>query len=150
MTRRQPSRLPQFGYLGFLRYFLTARTGGRRPLFADAEVVSVVATQFLRTARDEECAVLAYCFRPDHLHLLVEGRGPGSDLRRFMTLGRQRATHHTRRLVSGALWQDGYYARVVRRDEETAPLIRDGLHDPVRPGLAERAEDYPCAWCRWG
>jgi putative transposase len=69
----RPKRLAKFNYLGRARYFLTFCTHERQNVFRDGEVVERTLKQFRRTATIEKFAVLAYCFMPDHAHLLVEG-----------------------------------------------------------------------------
>ena len=71
---RQPQHLRVFDYIGFHAYFLTFCTFERSPVFITADAVALVLEQISRAARDCSFAVLAYCFMPDHVHLLVEGR----------------------------------------------------------------------------
>jgi REP element-mobilizing transposase RayT len=108
-------------------------------------MVATVRRQFLQTFRDQKFAVLAYTFMPDHVHLLVEGTSDASDFRRAVTMVRRRTTlacHTTLR----PLWQDGYYERVLRRDEDSLAVISYILNNPVRAGLVERAVDFPNSW----
>jgi len=52
----------------------------RTPLFTDPAVVSEFA-QMLRAAAERwSCLVLVYCFMPDHLRLVLQGRGENADL----------------------------------------------------------------------
>ena len=99
----RPRRLAQFPYVGRYRYFLTFCTFGRNPAFEDSDVVALAFEHFRTTAIAEEFAILAYCFMPDHAHVLVEGLADAADLRRFVKLARQRsgavyARTHRRRL----------------------------------------------------
>jgi REP element-mobilizing transposase RayT len=41
--------------------------------------VEVVREQILRASREERFALIAYCFMPDHLHLLVHGQAEDAD-----------------------------------------------------------------------
>lgn len=83
---------------------------------------------------------------PDHVHLLLEGSAAQSDFRRFMRVVRQRTTVAYHRLRSGALWQDGYYERVLRRADQTEVVIDYILANPIRAGLVANAVDYPYSW----
>ena len=38
------------------------------------------------------CAFPVYCFMPDHLHILAEGRDQGSDLKKFISVFKQRTS----------------------------------------------------------
>jgi hypothetical protein len=73
MEHRHPERAKGFGYLGFHRYLLTFCTHQRAPVFTSTASVELVLAQISRAANEERLAVLAYCFMPDHLHLLVKG-----------------------------------------------------------------------------
>jgi len=54
--------------------FLTFCTYQRHRSFIDGDKVEVVSTQIRRAAAQERFALTAYCYMPDHLHLLAEGR----------------------------------------------------------------------------
>jgi len=99
--------------------------------------------QILRTGRDEQFAIVVYCFMPDHLHLLVEGTGAASDLRRFIKLAKQHSGFLYRRNHNQPLWQEGYDDRVLRNDEHTIDVARYILANPVRAGLVASPAEYP-------
>ena len=88
--------------------------------------------------------VVAYCFMPDHLHLLVQ-TGDGADLVGFVRLFKQRSGYAYRRLTGDpeVLWQKSYYDHVLRRDEDLHAAARYVWGNPVRGGLVENARDYP-------
>jgi putative transposase len=73
VIRRYLQYQPAFSYLGRHRYSLTFGTAHRRRVFVEQAPVDVVRAQILRAAEQRLFAILAYCFMPDHLHLLVEG-----------------------------------------------------------------------------
>jgi REP element-mobilizing transposase RayT len=52
--------------------------------------------QILRAGDDERFAVIAYCFMPDHLHLLVDARSDSSDCLRFIKRAKQFSGFFTR------------------------------------------------------
>ena len=139
----RPRRLPGYSYTGPQQYFLTLCTFERRRHFVSRATVSIVNEQFLRTATDFEFAILAYCFMPDHLHLLVEGTADHSTLAPFVSLAKQRAGFATRALVLPRLWQTGYFERVLRDDDDAFNVARYVVQNPVRAGLVESPGDYP-------
>jgi REP-associated tyrosine transposase len=132
-----------FPYVGCYQYFLTICTFERRPHFAAHRVTVDVRSTFLRTATEYRFAVLAYCFMPDHLHMLAEGETAESDLRRFVEVGKQNAAYVARRWVSGRLWQAGYFDRVLRANDGAFDVARYIVQNPVRAGLVRTAVDYP-------
>lgn len=83
---------------------------------------------------------------PDHLHLLVEGRREDADFRRYMQNWRKRTGWAAKPFIGGPLWQDGYFERVLRREEATESVIDYILANPIRAGLVQNAMDYPFSW----
>jgi putative transposase len=86
--------------------------------------VTLVHDQFLRTAMEFEFAILAYCYMPDHLHLLAEGVGEASSLPASAALAKQRAAFVTRTMLPARLWQKGYFERVLRDEDDTFNVAR--------------------------
>ena len=41
------------------------------------------------------------------------------------------------------MWQEGFYDRILRNDEETIVVARYILDNPVRAGLVARFDEYP-------
>ena len=139
----RPPRLGSFEYAGPWRYFATTCTFQRRPLFLDAPCVQRVSAQFLQTAEVQGCEVLAYCFMPDHAHLLVAGASTDANFPAFMKLAKQRSGFEYSRRTGGRLWQEGYYERVLRAGEGTRGVISYILANPVQAGLVADPIDYP-------
>ena len=123
-----PHRLDATQYAGYRPYFLTIGTRGRSCRFADGAVVAMVLSQILRAATDERFAVIAYCFMPDHLHMLVVGRGESVDLRRFVAAAKQRAAFGFARAFGGQLWQRNF----GRGWSRIQPTTRIGDHRSTR------------------
>ena len=143
MITNNPGHLKGFSYLGLHRYSLTFCTNGRRRLFTDATAVELVAGQLVRTANEEKFAVIAYCFMPDHLHLLIEGTSHDSDGRRFIKSFKQYSGYHYSQKRHQTLWQRYGFEHVLRDDEVTVEVVKYILRNPVRAGLATTVEEYP-------
>jgi REP element-mobilizing transposase RayT len=139
----RPRRIPGFDYRGPYRYFLTFCTFQRRPTFRDADAAAGVMAQFRLTARELAFAILAYCLMPDHAHLLVEGTTEAADLRRFVKRAKQRTGQVHWRQAAAPLWQEGYYDRVLRAEEDSLAVARYIIENPVRAGLVPVPSDYP-------
>jgi len=104
-----------------------------------------IRSQFLRCARANDFEILAYCFMPDHLHLVAKGLTPTSYLRDFVAVAKQRSAYAARAWMRGRLWQPGYYERILRDRDDVQNVIRYVLENPVRAGLVRVAGDYPFA-----
>ncbi len=101
--------------------------------------------QISSAARDWRFAVLAYCFMPDHLHLLVEAEAEDADLMKFAHAMKQRTGYEYRRVSTDSLWQKGCFDHVLRDDEVMPVVAKYILANPVRGGLCTESGDYPFA-----
>ena len=140
------SRLPRlsgFDYRGPYRYFLTFCTYRRYEHFRSKGTAAMVTRHFRRTARREGFAILAYCLMPDHVHLLVEGTTPQSDLRRFVKGTKQSSGQVYSRMYDVRLWDEGYHDRVLRQDTDVREIARYIVWNPVRVGLTATPLQYP-------
>lgn len=129
--------------MGRQRYFLTFCCSQRQRHFADAQNVEHVCQEILRTAAAGEVAILAYCFMPDHLHLLAEGLTETADLARFVKLAKQRTAYAFRRTHDAILWQGSWHDHIIRPSEDLKAALRYLLENPLRAGLARTVADYP-------
>ena len=86
---------------------------------------------------------MAYCFMPDHLHVLANGSSESSDLGRFVSLFKRVSAYRFRRGASETLWAPGYYDHVLRNEEATLTVALYILANPVRAGLVRSIEEYP-------
>ena len=89
--------------------------------------------------------VVAYCFMPDHLHILISARTENADVTAFMKRFKQLTGYAHKRTHGNALWQPGYHERILRDDEATIAVARYILENPVRGGLAAQLFEYPLA-----
>ena len=83
MRNRRP-RLDRAHYVGLQRYFLTFCTAGRRRRFIQHDVVQMVLEQIAQSAPAFDIVLIAYCFMPDHVHLLIEGCSESADAAAFV------------------------------------------------------------------
>ena len=143
MLTNHPARLKTFDYVGLHRYFLTFCTDRRHPHFATRDRVELVLGQIMRSAADCDFAVVAYCFMPDHLHLLAEAKSEAADCRRFIKRAKQFSGYHFKQHFLTTLWQRYGYEHVLRDDEATLSVARYILENPVRAGLVAQVEEYP-------
>jgi putative transposase len=142
-VRPTRTRLPSFNYLGPYRYFLTFCTAGRRKLFIATDVVDLVLAQILRAANEVGFEIPAYCFMPDHVHLLIEGTSATSDLRKFVKLAKQYSGFSYCTASGRRLWQPSYFDHVLREEEDTWSVARYIVENPIRAGLVQTATAYP-------
>lgn len=143
MRTHRPKHLTTFDYRGRHRYFLTFCTHGRTRLFANANAVTLVRTQIERAATEQQFALIAYGFMPDHLHALVEGSTTDADGLVFIARAKQYSGFHYRKSFEARLWQRYGFERVLRNEEDTVPVVRYIVENPVRARIAQRIDEYP-------
>ena len=80
---------------------------------------------------------------PDHLHLLLQGNGPGASLPKFVRDFKQPSAHAFRPRHGVPLWQRSYYDHVLRKDEDILSAARYIFENPVRKGMIEEFTAYP-------
>ena len=142
MVPLHPPPIRNFDYRGSYRYFLTWCCDWRKPLFANADSVDLARTQFLRTSEQTHMSMLAYCFMPDHVHLLAQGETDGADAKAFIRLAKQFSGYYYAKQEHHPLWQRYGYERVLRNDESTRQVCRYILENPVRAGLVSDLREY--------
>jgi REP-associated tyrosine transposase len=135
-------RLPHFPYTGPHRYLLTICTYEKRSVFTACGVVDVVRTQILIAAQACGFEVIAYCFMPDHVHLVAQGVTDAASLPQFMQRAKQRSGYHGKRVIGHSVWQAGYHDRVLWLEADTPAVVAYVLENPVRAGLVEKPGDY--------
>ena len=142
MITHRPEHLKAFDYLGLHQYFLTFCTFGRQPHFVESTDVALVRTQIERAAVDQRFAITAYCYMPDHVHLLVEGQSEGSDCREFISRAKQYSGFHYQAMFGRRLWQRYGFERTLRSEEAAISVARYILENPVRAGLVDQIDQY--------
>jgi len=143
MVHPYPPHHDDVPYVGKYHYSLMFCTNDRRPLFVDAKPVELVLAQFLRAANEQRYVLTAYCFMPDHVHLIVSGLSDDSDLKTFIGRAKQYSGFYFKREYEFALWQRYGFEHFIRDEMELAQTIGYVLANPVRAGLVSHPSEYP-------
>ena len=98
---------------------------------------------FLQSSLRHRFEISAYCFMPDHVHAIVSGLAGTSDVYRFVHHAKQVSAFRVRQAFGLRLWQPSFFDRTLRADEDTWPVVRYVINNPVRAGLAASPGDYP-------
>jgi putative transposase len=134
--RRSSPRLHSFSYQGSYAYHLvlSARAGLTR--FKDGRLVATCLECLAASASRYGFEIVAYCFMPDHLHLLVAG-GQDASLGRSVQHFKQATGHR-----HPGLWQRSYYDHILRQEEDLEDVARYIWANPVRAGVVEDVLAY--------
>ena len=132
--------LRRFLLSGYCYHVVTA-TRGRRPILRSPRNAALVAgsVQFIR----ERALVLAFVIMPDHLHLLLAPR-PNESLPKIMQSLKgysARAINECRPSAS-AVWQQSYYERVIRNEQQLRDTIQYIHRNPVEARLSVSESEY--------
>ncbi len=129
-------------------FSLTLATGDRDRSFSDGNHVDACLAELNVTAAKYDLAVFAYCFMPDHLHLLAaapEGVSMLNAVRHFKQLTSYRF-RNLPQFRGEALWQRGFYDHALRKEEDINVVARYIWGNPVRAGLVADINSYE----HWG
>jgi REP element-mobilizing transposase RayT len=97
----------------------------------------------LHVCRREQFAVLAYCFMPNHVHLLVTATGTGANAAELVRFLKQETAYVFRKTGGQRLWQRSFFDRTLRSDENVKDVVSYIVMNPVRAGLVASVGDYP-------
>jgi putative transposase len=135
-------RLKHFEYKGNYRYFITLCTYDKKPIFTSKSSISWLIDVLRKQSKTFGFKIWAYCFMPDHLHLLIEGEKSDSDMKRFISSYKQHTGYHYKKKTSSRLWQINYYEHVLRSEEDTINVANYIFANPVRKGIVEDYTQY--------
>jgi putative transposase len=141
---RKPIRLPNQEYASpDAVCSVTLATRARAQIFVQLEH-GAAALRVLRTLAEEMgVPVYAYCFMPEHFHLVLAASESCSILD-FVNAFTSRTTRTLWAYgYAGAIWQRRFYDHFVRRDEDLAAAVEYVLYNPVRAGLVADAREHP-------
>jgi len=121
---------------------------GRMQIFDHDQDYAAFERVIEETLRLAPIRICAFCWMPNHWHLVLWPRGDG-DLSRFMQ--RMTNTHTQRwqrakgRVGYGHLYQGRFKSFPVETDEHFYTVVRYVERNALRAGLVECAEDW--RWC---
>ena len=152
LPSRKRNRLPLDNYQGAKAYSVTVTTYRRTPWFRDVAVAEYCVGALKEAAGQESFRVYAYCFMPDHLHLLVASDADANLIGFVKGLKQSTGWWFRNRYPAGSLkasptwlWHKSYHDHVVRSEEDLIQIAKYIVGNPVRAGLVELSEDYPAS-----
>lgn len=97
----------------------------------------------------------AYCVMPNHIHLLVkplpEADGEYCKLSTIVQRLKSYTSKEINRVLNrqGRVWNEDYFDRYIRDEDDYYHAVNYILHNPVKAGLATQPEDWKyCYYCR--
>jgi REP element-mobilizing transposase RayT len=120
--------------------FVTACVAGRRALL-NTPVAHELLVDAWRQA--ERWLVGRYVVMPDHLHLFCSPGDGVTPFKKWMEYWRSAVTRTWQVEEDKPLWQRDYWDRQLRRGDSYGEKWEYVRNNPVRAGLAARAEEWP-------
>ena len=105
-------------------------------------VSAAAEQQLIRVASLSRFELLAYCFMPDHMHMMVQGQNDASDLINFVRRFKQMTGYRHKRTSGESLWQQSFFDRVLRRDDDLRIVAEYVFANPVMAGLVDEPGEY--------
>ncbi|HET6567596.1 MAG TPA: transposase [Rhodothermales bacterium] len=136
-------RLPRSSYVGEAIVSFTARIADRRHIFTETGIVNECLAMLQDAADPQSCVVPVYCFMPEHVHVVLQGLSPASDVWRSFVGFKQRTGYWFKKERIGCRWQKDFHDHIIRPGEDWPAHVRYIAANPVRAGLVERWDLYP-------
>lgn len=114
----------------------------RTPIFTNKELAKIIIAEIEKL--DE--SICAWCLMPDHLHILFNPVGEEKDLLNFVKLLKGRTSRKINEFYGrGNIWQESFYDHILRKEESIANVALYILNNPVRKGIVDDWQKYPCS-----
>lgn len=126
-------------------YFFTQVTHQRITYFKSDETNHKLLQIIKKVQTSKHFELLAYCFIPDHIHLLIQLPPGDSDFSYRMREIKRLTTIYIRKKSSNPdlkVWQDRFWEHTIR-DETDLRIHFDYIHyNPVKHGVAESFDGW--------
>ena len=124
-------------------HHVTQRGNRGEAVFLEPQDYALYRDWLAESCRKFGVAVWAYCFMPNHVHLiLTPSDGAGLALALSRTHGRYAGYFNARARQTGHLFQ-GRFGSVAMDEDHLMAAARYIALNPVRARLVERAQDWP-------
>lgn len=140
--REKPHRLPRENYVGEIAVSFTLDVKSGHETFHTAQIVAR-CVEILKTVCSRHSTRAVYCFMPDHLHLLLIGERPDSDLWAAVRLFKQQSGFWFAKTFPQVQWQKDFFDHIVRDDENLRDAVAYVVANPVVKGMAKEWREYP-------
>jgi len=143
-VRRPPSwrTAPRETVRGLGTALFTVCLAGRVKAFTEGALVAKFVRHLEEALWRHYCRADAYCFMPDHLHVLITGVSENADAWQAMVKFKQVTGAWFWRNRPSVRWQSGFDVRFLNHGESVEAAARYVHNNPVRAGLVESWDEY--------
>ena len=121
-------------------YHINICTYQRHPFFNDF----FLARHMINTMQRQSKYCQTYCFvvMPDHVHWLFQLTSADINISEIVRRTKSSTSKYFRKYHSGKLWQDGFYDRALREEEDIIKTARYIIANPIRAKLVHKVGMY--------
>jgi hypothetical protein len=130
--REEAPEKERFNYKGMHRYLITLLPRHKAVSLCRRESTLVTLGALRESAQEHEFDVIAYCFLPERLVMVVRGKTEASDMKNFLSGFRGREKSAV--APAASMFARRYQERVLRKTEETRVVADEVFHMPVKAG----------------
>jgi putative transposase len=136
-------RLARENYVGQCWLFITLCCANRRKFFISPRICNWFLNILRRDGASHSFGIHAYCLMPDHVHLLLEGLDPASDVLQFMKAVKTKTSAPFQKKMRQPLWQKKFYDHILRHSDSPGDVAWYIWMNPVRAGICQHPNEYP-------
>jgi putative transposase len=122
---------------------ITVAVKDRLRVFESKSIAEAAIEVLRERAETHGVTVYAYCYMPDHVHLLLspsESIDIVTFVGQFKNLAQRAAWQHG---VQGSFWQKRFWDHFLRQEEDLETVAEYIFMNPLRAGLVSEWEEYP-------
>jgi len=141
VIREKKHRLDKKEYIGVKRVSFTLCVENKKKLFCDRKIVVMFLDVLAQVLIKYNARNWVYVFMDDHLHMVLEGLMPDSDLWKAVKEFKQKTGLWLSK-NSIMKWQKDFYDHIHRENEILFYSVWYIANNPVRKGLVKDCLDY--------
>ncbi|MCZ2267861.1 MAG: transposase [Ignavibacteriales bacterium] len=141
--RENKHRLAAEIYIGERPIAFTLCLKGRVSYFTNESVFKYFEKVLLEELKHYNCSAFVYLFMPDHLHLVLAGNEPDSNIKKCLEMFKQKTGFYLSKSKANVSWQKDYYDHILRSEENLEIHLKYILNNPVRAGMVNYWKKYP-------
>jgi REP element-mobilizing transposase RayT len=127
-------------------YFVTTCTHRRRKILTSSAFAAILFDELTAARERHQWAIGRYVIMPDHVHFFCSPELDAKPLASFMQAWKQwtskRILSETK--IKGTIWQPEFFDHVLRSSESYSQKWDYVRENPVRAGLVQDADEWPC------
>lgn len=139
--RERKHRLSRECYRGEVAVAFTLRIESGQSDFYKSDVIQS-CVDIVEAICNENRVQAVYCFMPDHLHIVLRGQVPDSDLWKAIVDFKQRTGYWYGKNRPQIKWQKEFYDHIVRKDEHLRDVFKYLIANPVVKGATSDWQEY--------